>query len=214
MIYKNIIKNVFVLSSMMFCGANSFSLGENQSSAEISKSTDTYNNAISISYDLLDQIKEEIDINEILDTLECYRKDPEKYEVPGTVARYIRHNLTLEKTDINYLFVLLLDHPDSLELLWWRSSDRQLRLCILLLFYGSRDDLEVSFFPRFVNHCGRFSQAESKQRFEELICVMKSKHLTDVILYDYVAKVYSLLKNNSLLREQESNSAPHSEIDN
>ncbi len=191
-------KKILILSSIMFCSANSLSLEENQSNTEISNRSDTFNQAISISYDLLDHIKEEININEILNTLEDYRNDPKKFEVQGTVERYIRHNLTLENTDINYLFVLLLDHPDSLELLWWRSEDRKLRLCILLLFHGSRGDIDVSFFPRFVDHCGRFNQAESKQRFEELICVMKNMHLSDVILNDYVTKIRHLVQVHNL----------------
>ncbi len=63
----------------------------------------------------------------------------------------------------------------ELELLWWKTNNRELRLRILMIFYGSRKDVDVSFFPRFEDYCAKFNPQESSARYQELLCIIRYK---------------------------------------
>ncbi len=69
----------------------------------------------------------------------------------------------------------ILGYRDELELLWWKTDNPELRLRILMIFYGSRRDVDVSFFPRFEDYCAKFNPQESSVRFQELLCIISHK---------------------------------------
>ncbi len=66
-------------------------------------------------------------------------------------------------------------YREELELLWWKTNNPELRLRILMIFYGSSKDVDVSFFPRFADYCSKFNQQESSARYQELLCVISHK---------------------------------------
>lgn len=92
--------------------------------------------------------------------------------------RFLAHSRNpMQHTDLNYLAAAFLfsHHSNELEYLWWKSSNRELRLAILMLYYGSRKDVDVSIIPRFEQYCGRFTPSEAQLRYEELIAVLQRK---------------------------------------
>lgn len=74
---------------------------------------------------------------------------------------------------------------DFLELLWWRSRQRETRLLILSLFLGNRLE-DVSSIPVFDS--SRFNEKESDERKIEIEYIKKHREF-----------IHNVLKKNSLL---------------
>lgn len=54
------------------------------------------------------------------------------------------------------------------ELAWWRSEHRSIRLLVLGLFYGRYTDQDISILPEFEKNAQRFEFNEQKCRNEEI----------------------------------------------
>lgn len=74
---------------------------------------------------------------------------------------------------------------DFLELLWWRSRQRETRLLILSLFLGNRLE-DISSIPVFDS--SRFNEKESEERKIEIEYIKKHRKI-----------IHDILKKNSLL---------------